>query len=302
MQKDNIEAGIANLTGTTMHYLASGNSESDTVLIFLHGFPENAYAWHRQLAFFSKEYLCIAPDLPGFNVADSKHDAAFYSISNLVSVMVEFISHIADGRRTFLVAHDWGGAIAWPLAAFHASLLSGLVIINAAHPTTFTREMMTNAEQQRRSHYIHTLIAEDAVERIQQNNCEYLQNMLQKSRSIGEFGQEEIEEYKKGWSNVETLSSMLNYYKMMPQIPPLESTNVRSDTDFHLPNIRVGTPTLVLWGMKDRAFVHDVLEGLDKYVSTMTIKTYEHGSHWVHHELSDDVNREIKRHVDLCLY
>ena len=44
-----------------------------------------------------------------------------------------------------LVAHDWGGALAWGLAIARPALLSHLVIVNAPHPYTFWRELAGNA-------------------------------------------------------------------------------------------------------------------------------------------------------------
>ncbi len=55
---------------------------------------------------------------------------------------------------TVLVGHDWGGVVAWVVAALHPELLDRLVIINAPHPTIFAREIRDNLKQQMASAYM----------------------------------------------------------------------------------------------------------------------------------------------------
>ena len=60
------------------------------------------------------------------------------------------------------MAHDWGGAVAWSLAALHPELLERLVIVNSPHPATFLRELRDNPAQQAASAYMNFLCRPDA--------------------------------------------------------------------------------------------------------------------------------------------
>jgi len=142
------------INDVNIHYVAAGATNNKTptgaTLIFLHGFPKYWQTWQNQLTYFSKEHHVIAPDLPGYNLSDKPQDVLFYQLSNLIEFMAKFIKTVSPTEKVHLIAHDWGGAIAWPLAAFHPELVEKLVIIKAAHPSIFTREMITNSVQRAR--------------------------------------------------------------------------------------------------------------------------------------------------------
>ena len=62
-------------------------------------------------------------------------------------------AHLGHQRFT-LVAHDWGGAVAWVFAMMHPGMLERLVLINAPHPGVFARELRENPAQQKASQYM----------------------------------------------------------------------------------------------------------------------------------------------------
>jgi|GEM_PF-340942 len=304
------------LSTTTIQYL-SANIDDLTIkpiMVFFHGFPECSWAWEKYLLELSAEYCVIAPDLPGYRFSEGFKSSNEYNIQNLIAVMAEFVERILDDSsqgKVHLVAHDWGGAIAWPLAAFHESLLHSLTIINAAHPSAFTREMKDNLVQQEKSEYIADFMQEDAVAQMQSNdfvlfrkllghqflnsqsNTEGTENAIasgdsfapqakisQQKKSL--FTLQQLSEYKKQWNDSRTLTNMLNYYRKMPQIKT--KGYVSQQTPFKIPNIRINLPTLVIWGENDSAFVIDNLNGLDEWVPNLRICKVPGASHWVHHE------------------
>ena len=91
------------------------------VLLFLHGFPEGAFIWDAQLAHFSQPehggYYCVAPYLRGFGASSSPLDAEAYRPRHLVQDIDAMIAALCPGGAVeCLIAHDWGGAVAWNLA------------------------------------------------------------------------------------------------------------------------------------------------------------------------------------------
>jgi pimeloyl-ACP methyl ester carboxylesterase len=168
--------------GVKLHYVGAKPDKPAGTIIFLHGFPEYWASWQQQMNYFSQQYQVIAPDLPGYNLSDKPDDIGFYQLAKLIPFMAKFVQQVCDANSAehpvFLVAHDWGGAIAWPLLAFYPQLFKKLIILNAAHPSTFTREMHSNPEQQKKSHYIHHLTAKDGPKRVRNNDFSLLRNML----------------------------------------------------------------------------------------------------------------------------
>jgi pimeloyl-ACP methyl ester carboxylesterase len=117
----------------------------------------------------STEYCFIAPDLPGYRFSPGFKSTDEYKIENLIASISAFVNQMlinSSQQKVHLVAHDWGGVIAWLLAAFHESLFHSQTIINAAHPSAFAREMRDNPVQQEKSEYIADFMQADAAKEL----------------------------------------------------------------------------------------------------------------------------------------
>ena len=70
------------------------------------------YAWAAQLQRYSTRYRCVAIDMRGFNDSDKPVGVDAYDLDILaddVRAVVEALGY----RTCTLVAHDWGGVVAW---------------------------------------------------------------------------------------------------------------------------------------------------------------------------------------------
>lgn len=289
----------AEIEGCKVHYMETVPlTEHAGTIIFLHGFPEYWATWHSQLAFFSEEYRLIAPDLPGYNLSDKPAELDFYTVPRLIDFMARFIQKVAMGDKVYLVAHDWGGAIAWPLVAFHKELFVKLIILNSGHPSTFTREMIHNPEQQGKSAYIHDLVSNKGVAKITANNYANLQDTLFNGMRQGCLSTNQKMAYLQAWQQPGAALGMLQYYRAMPQRPPALSKHASADVQaMTIPNIRIDVPTLILWGEQDEAFVLENLDGIEDYVPVCKIVRFADASHWLQHDKPLEVADEIEAFI-----
>lgn len=266
-------------------------------LIFLHGFPEYWATWQHQIERFCTEYRVIVPDLMGYNLSEKPTDVDAYRLPKLIELFATFVAKVSPDQQVVLVAHDWGGAIAWPLVAFHRELFSRLIILNAAHPSTFTREMKHNPLQRQKSAYIHQLIAADAIKVVSHGNFAMLQKMLFHGMCETEFSGLQQAAYLQAWRQPGALNGMLQYYRAMPQLAPApgddDGIGREPQSGLKIPTIRIQIPTLVLWGERDDAFVNDILNGLEEYVPDCQIHRFKKATHWLHHEQPALVNSYI---------
>lgn len=285
----------ATVNGVKLHYVTEGNGP---VILFLHGFPEFWYAWKNQLTEFGKTHQAMALDMRGYNLSDKPRKVEEYAVPRLVADIQAFLQKVTKGKKAVLVAHDWGGAIAWVFAALHPEMLEKLVIINAPHPTVFARELQSNAAQQRASGYMNFFRSEGAEAALSANNYAMLSAaVFGGSTKPDAFTEEDRKAYREAWAQPGALTGGLNYYRAAQVGPPADNGKEKSEAGgtlaaLTLPSIKV--PTLVIWGEKDTALLTGNLTGLDKVVEKLTIKRIPEGSHWVVHEEPEQINNLIR--------
>jgi pimeloyl-ACP methyl ester carboxylesterase len=154
----------------------SAGTRGRPVLMFLHGFPEAAFVWDELLAHFAQPehggYRCVAPNLRGYERSSSPPEPEAYRAKHLIQDIAALIAQECGeiSQLAALVAHDWGGALAWGLAAERPQLLQRLVIINSPHPQTFLRELQHNPAQQAASAYMNFLARPDAETLLAEND------------------------------------------------------------------------------------------------------------------------------------
>ena len=282
----------ADVNGVRLHYAKAGKGK---LVMFVHGFPEFWYEWKNQLMEFGQDYLAVAPDMRGYNLSSKPAEVEKYQ----VKYMVEDLRALAEklGHKKFtLVAHDWGGAIAWSFAIAHPDYLDKLVIINAPHPGVFARELRDNPAQQKASQYMLFFRSPEAEAQLSANNYAGLvQGVLGAGLKSGAFTEEDKKAYIEAWSQPGALTGGLNYYRAA-RIGPPSGEGDKEGTSFarDMASLTVKVPTLVIWGEKDTALLTGNLEGLDKFVPSLTIKRIPDGSHWVIHEKPELVNGYIR--------
>jgi haloalkane dehalogenase len=116
--------------GTTMAFRETGE-EGAAVALFLHGNPTSSYIWRNILPHAASVAHCIAPDLIGFG-ASGKPDIAYR-----FSDHADYLDALIDGlgvRSAYLVAQDWGTALAFHLAARRPDFVRGLAFMEFIRP------------------------------------------------------------------------------------------------------------------------------------------------------------------------
>ena len=288
-----IKHEYAEVNGVRLHYATAGNGKK--LIIFLHGFPEFWYEWKNQLVEFGKDYTAVAPDMRGYNLSAKPTDVDQYQVRYLIEdvrALAEKLGH----KKFILVAHDWGGAIAWSFASAHPEYLEKLVIINAPHPGVFARELKDNPAQQKASGYMLMFRSPQAEQMLSANNYAALVNaVLGEGLKTGAFTEADKQAYIAAWSQPGALTGGLNYYRAARVGPP--AAGEKEGTSFAATSLDVKVPTLVIWGEKDTALLTGNLEGLDTYVPQLTIKRIPDGTHWVIHEKPELVNTYIREFI-----
>ena len=264
---------------------------SQPLMLFLHGFPEAAFVWDELLTHFSQAehggYFCVAPNLRGYAGSSSPTDVSAYRAKHLVQDIVALKTALGcTDPMSGLVAHDWGGAVAWNFANQHPDLLHKLVIINSPHPGTFLRELQSSAAQQASSAYMNFLIRPDAETLLAEDDFRrlwaFFTNMGADTGPHAWLTAAEKDKYRAVWN--QGLTGALNYYRASPLRPPRADDPAAQAITLPAEMLQVNVPTLVIWGMQDIALPPGLIEGLAAYVPNLTLHEIEEGTHWLVHE------------------
>lgn len=289
--------GFADVNGIRLHYASTGQGE---LILFVHGFPEFWAAWENQLEAFGQDRQAVALDLRGFNLSSKPADPRQYHIKLLVEDLRGLMEHLGH-RRMVLVAHDWGGGVAWAFANRYPECLVKLVIINSPHPVIFARELLNNPEQRRASAYMNLFRSEDAEKLLSADNFAYLTNILFGWGSQWRITPDMRRRYLEAWSRPGALTGGLNYYRISPLHPPLSDEQeaiIRQIALAPSKAFAVQVPTLVIWGEKDEALLVGNLNGLEEFVAPLTLRRIPDATHWLVHEQPGRINAYIRSFLD----
>lgn len=269
------------------------------LLVFLHGFPEAAFVWDELLEHFSPRYRCIAPNLRGYERSSAPADVESYRARHLIGDILALIAQ-QGGRAAALVAHDWGGALAWGLAAQHPQAIERLIIINSPHPATFLRELRDNPSQQASSAYMNFLCRPDAEALLTDNDYARLWTFFERMGAIdpahpggGWLTPAVRERYREVWSH--GLAGGCNYYRASPLRPPMKAGDAITTLQLPPEMVTVRVPTLVIWAEADTALPPALLDGLEHYVPQMRLVRVPGATHWIIHERPAFIAQEIDR-------
>ena len=274
--------------------------EGRPLMLFLHGFPEAAFVWDDMLAHFSAPehggYWCVAPNLRGYAGSSSPAEVSAYRAKYLVGDLVALKETLSPQTPlACLVAHDWGGAVAWNMANQHPQLMRQLAIINSPHPGTFLRELQASPEQQAASAYMNFLIRPDAEVLLAQDDYRrlwaFFTNMGAVDGPYAWLTEEVKAQYREVWS--QGLTGALNYYRASPLRPPRAEDAAAAAITLPASMLEILVPTLVLWGMQDIALPPGLIDGLENYIPDLTLERIADASHWLVHEQPDLVAKHL---------
>ena len=289
--------------GITLSCRATGQPGA-LLLVFLHGFPEGAFVWDELMLHFGDRFRCIAPNLRGFERSSSPAEPKEYRAKHLVADIEALIAH-CGGPAQALVAHDWGGAVAWNLAVQKPASMQRLVIINSPHPATFLREMQLNPAQQAASAYMNFLCRADSEALLAQDDFARMWPFFGKAGRKGEPAEPGVaivgadwlteqvrEQYREVWRH--GLRGGCNYYRASPLRPPAPGDDSVMKIEFAPEFVTVHVPTLVIWGEEDRALPIGLLDGLEVFIPNGRVVRVPGATHWIVHERGPWIAQQIE--------
>ena len=269
--------------GISLHVREMG---AGPLVLLLHGFPDCSYTWRHQLpALAAAGFHVVAPDLRGYDGSSRPNGVSAYATSALATDIAGLVTALGE-QRADVVAHDWGGGVAWAFAMFFPEKLRRLAILNAPHPITFRRHLRT-MQQARRSWYIFAFQLPVMPEMgLARNDFASLRRVF-RTASIrpGAFSEEDIERHVDALRPPGALTAAINYYRAVFRDTGRSGHRVR----------RIDAPVLVLWGDQDKFLGTELAEPGSEWVSNVQVRHIPEAGHWIQHDVPELVNDELVR-------
>lgn len=271
--------------GIQLHYMEEGVGE---LVILLHGFPEFWYGWRKQIPVLAQKYRVVAVDMRGYNLSDKPEGIDAYKINVLAADIAELIKALGE-KNAFIVAHDWGGAVAWAVASIYPELVSKLAVLNICHPTEMKKALMHfNIAQWGKSYYIFLfqlpVLPERSLGRdLKKFFTKAFTSFAPKGKAPSVKG-DEIDKYVEAFSQPGALTAAINYYR----------ATFRQIGDTHLGSGgKLKMPVMMLWGEQDKALGKELTYNTKDYCENLEI-IYDPGSgHFIQHDNPELVNDKL---------
>jgi pimeloyl-ACP methyl ester carboxylesterase len=271
---------IALPTGVTLN-VQLGGARGGERIVFLHGFPESHRTWRAVAPALAEDYFVIAPDQRGFGASDKPESVAAYETDRVLADLIALADALKLERFT-LVGHDWGGAVAWLAALRHPDRLKRLVIVNSPHPLIFQKSLIEDEAQRAASQYMNAF-RNPAMEQgiAAMGLATFFDKSFGAHTDLAAIPPEERALYLADWSQPGALTAMLNWYRASNIVVPLPGEEAAMPGWVSAPFPRLAMPTLVIWGLKDKALLPVQLDGLAGLVDDLRIVATPDAGHFI---------------------
>ncbi|MCW2574467.1 MAG: putative hydrolase or acyltransferase of alpha/beta superfamily [Modestobacter sp.] len=258
----------------------SGPADGDPVVL-LHGFPQDSSAFDRlSPALHSAGLRALAPDQRGYSPRARPEGRAAYRLRGLVDDVLALLD-AAGLQNAHVVGHDWGGVVAWALAAWHPWRVRTLTALSVPHPAAMTQAMV-HSDQALRSSYIGffqlPLVPESVL---LAGRGAVLRRLLRQ----GGLPADRVDEYVDRMREPGALTAALNWYRALP-------LSARTPVGV------VRVPTLHVWGAADAFLGRAATEASREFVDApYALEVLEDVNHWIPELAAERTAQLITAHV-----
>jgi pimeloyl-ACP methyl ester carboxylesterase len=295
---DGLRHEYVHVNNLRMHCAVAGEGP---LMLMLHGFPEFWYSWRHQIPAMSRRFKVAAPDMRGYNQTEKPRGVANYRLERLMEDVAALIRALGY-EKAVLVAHDWGGGVAWPFAARYPGMVDRLAILNCPPPGVLLDHLRRNPAQLRRSYYMFLfqlpLLPELALRLFDYRLIEKAFRGWAVDKAA--FSDRDIRMFKEAAAKPGALTGGINYYRAAMRGALREELKRRAggvgDSGKDDPAApRVKCPTLVIWAEEDRALGKELTYDFHREVDApLDIRYIPRCSHWVQQERPEEVNAMLE--------
>jgi pimeloyl-ACP methyl ester carboxylesterase len=244
------QEGLVRIKANGMEFRARvagfGNRDGEGVIL-LHGVLETSIMWEPLLAGLDEAgFRVVAFDQRGYSPGARPEGVSSYQVDKIVSDVVA-VANAVGFNRFHVIGHDWGGFVAWMVADRYPDRVVTVASLSTPHPEALW-ESLGYRNQLKRSAYIVGLWLFALPEFV----SSYADSLYLRYHSWDTKIPSEIAEYGKVFREPGALRAAFNWYRAYPIAAPQLS--------------KTAQPSLLIWGVQDKAFGRVAVEKSASYV------------------------------------
>jgi pimeloyl-ACP methyl ester carboxylesterase len=274
--------------GIRLHIAEAGTGP---LVLLLHGFPEFWWSWRHQLVGLADAgYRVVAPDLRGYGASDKPPRG--YDAATLAADVAGIVRALGE-RDAVVVGHDWGGHLAWSVAALHPTVVRRIVALSIPHPLRWYHALRTDGEQRKASGYIARFQVPWAPERwLVEDDAAHVGELLHRWGGPSFPDAETERRCREAMQIVLTPNRALEYYRWSVR----STTRTDGRRYRRLMSAPIGVPTLQLHGSLDGCVLPRTAQGSGQYVAAdYEWRLLDGVGHFPHQEAPELVTSELLR-------
>jgi len=279
-----IERLAIDANGFTFGARTAGPAKGRPVLL-LHGFPQTSWSWRYQLERLGAAgFRAVAFDQRGYSPGARPAAVADYALPHLTADVLA-VADTMEMTSFDLVGHDWGGMVAWVLAARRPERIRSLTVVSTPHPQALRAALESNdPDQSRRSGYLALFQRLAEPERLLLGEDGTGSGLRAMFAATG-LDSESAEEYVLELVRPGALTAALNWYRAM-------------DGDAVDGLAPVVVPTRYIWSTGDQALGRVAAEATVEWVAgRYQFDVLEGISHWIPEEAPDALAQRLLEHL-----
>lgn len=270
----------ADLGDVQLHYVTAG---AGAPVVLLHGWPQTWFMWRDVMPLLAPHCALIAPDMRG--LGDSSRPETGYDKMTVARDIAALMAQL--GHNQFrVVAHDWGGPVAFALAAQFPERVLSMAIFDA--PVLGDGGPI---EHHGRWHFGFHALPGLAEALTQGREDVYLRFFYRFGGAQPDAISEDAQaEYVRAYAQPGAMTAGFNYYRAVPQ-------DIADTTAFREAGKWLDMPILVYGGDPNtRGRGMTALESWARVGRHVTGGVADHCGHWIPEERPDFVAAHVLRH------
>jgi pimeloyl-ACP methyl ester carboxylesterase len=259
------------LSHVMLHYVTAG---SGPPVVLLHGWPQSWYEWRRLIPLLAERYRVIAPDLRG--LGDSSRPLEGYDKKTVAADVWELLAEHIRPSSFHLVGHDWGGPVAFALAAAHPGSVRTLAMLDVTVPGLGPDV----SQGGRRWHHAFHMTPDLPEALVSGRERAYLTWFYREFAFIpNAITPEDVDEYLRTYTQPGALRAGFAYYRNLPR-------DIMDNRALHGAGFRLRMPVLALGGgrTESRGRAHEPLESLKAVAEDVTGGVIADSGHFIPEE------------------